>query len=87
MNYLIKYTQPNTNEVKYFEEDSIEDFAINHLFFHIDRREDGGWEVWLLGKNVAHYANEWTRDEVKRDYFRDFTHKNNWKNIEYYRKI
>lgn len=87
MDYLIRYTQPNTNEVKYFEYDSIEEFAEKEMGFHIDQRNDGGWEVWLVGDNVAHYTNEWTYDEVKRNYFRDFTIKNNWKNIEYFKKI
>lgn len=87
MKYLIKYTQPNTSIVEYFEANSIEEFAIEHMRFHIEQREDNGWEVYLLGENVAHYTNEWTREEVKKDYFRDFTHKNNWKNIEYYCKM
>ena len=87
MNYIIKYTNPNTGIVEYIEAESIEDFAIRCLFFHIDRRDDGGWEVWLLGMNVAHYTNEWTKDEVFRDYFRNFTQKNNWKNIQYFKQM
>lgn len=87
MKYLIKYTAPKTNEVEYFEGDSMVQLAVEHLFFNLQQREDGGWEVWLLGKNVAHYTNEWTRAEVLRDYFNDFERKNNWKNIEYYKQI
>lgn len=87
MNYIIRYTNPNTGIVEYIEAESIEDFAIRCLFFYIEKRDDGGWEVWLLGKNVAHYTNEWTRDEVYRDYFRNFTTKNNWKNIQYFKQM
>lgn len=87
MKYLIKYTAPKTNEVEYFEGDSMVQLAVEHLFFDLQQREDGGWEVWLLGKNVAHYTNEWTRAEVLRDYFSNFERKNNWKNIEYYKQI
>lgn len=87
MNYLIKYTSPSDNKVEYFENNSIEEFAEQHMDFHIDKRTDDGWEVYLVGKNVAHYTNEWTYEEVKKDYFRDFTKKNNWKNIEYFHKI
>lgn len=87
MKYIIKYTDPNTNQVTYFEADSLIQFAVEHLFFNLEQREDGGWEVYLLGKAVAHYTNEWTMKEVLKNYFRDFTQKNNWKNIQYYSQI
>lgn len=87
MKYLIKYTDPNTNQVEYFEADSLIQFAVEHLFFDLTQRNDGGWEVWLLGNNVAHYTNEWTMKEVLQDYFRNFTQKNNWKNIQYFTSI
>lgn len=95
MKYLIKYTNQYTNEVTYIEVDSMLEFAVKYLDFDIKWNGDvlygnferGGWDVLLLGKEVAHYTNEWTRAEVLKDYFRDFERKNNWKNIEYYTKI
>lgn len=86
MKIIVRYTDPKTNKVEYIEAESIIHFAVNHLFFHIDKREDGGWEVWLVGENVAHYTNEWTYEEVIRNYFRDFEQKNNWKNIQYFKQ-
>ena len=87
MAYLIKYIDPNTHQTEYFETETLLQFAIEHLFFRVDQRTDGGWEVWLVGENVAHYTNEWTYEEVIRNYFRDFTQKNNWKNIKYFTQI
>lgn len=87
MKYLIKYTDPNTNEVQFFEADSMVQFAVEHLFFDLRQNEEGGWVVWLLGKVAARYTNEWTMKEVLEDYFRNFTQKNNWKNIQYYCQI
>jgi hypothetical protein len=87
MKYIIKYTNQYTNEVTYIEVDSMVEFAVKYLDFDVIQNERGGWDVLLLGKEVAHYTNEWTRAEVLKDYFRDFERKNNWKNIEYYTKI
>ena len=87
MKYIIKYTNQYTNEVTYIEVDSMVEFAVNYMDFDIIQNERGGWDVLLLGKEVAHYTNEWTRAEVLKDYFRNFERKNNWKNIEYYTKI
>lgn len=95
MKYIIKYTNQYTNEVTFIEVDSMVEFAVKYLDFDIKWNDDvvygnferGGWDVFLLGKEVAHYTNEWTRAEVLKDYFMDFERKNNWKNIEYYTKI
>lgn len=87
MKYIIKYTNPNNNKVEYYEVNSIEEFAMRYLFFNIEQNERGGWDIYLLGEEVAHYTNEWSRAEAMKDYFRNFTQKNNWKNIEYYTKI
>lgn len=74
--------------IKYFETDDIKQFAKENLYFHIDQNEDGGWEVWLLGENVAHYSNEWEKWEVERDYFSHFFSRRvkMYNNIEIYSK-
>jgi hypothetical protein len=87
MKYIIKYTNQYTNEVTYIEANSIAEFAVEYMGFDVRQNDRGGWDVLLLGEEVAHYTNEWTIAEVLKDYFRDFERKNNWKNIEYYTKI
>ena len=61
MKYLIKYTNQYTNEVTYIEVDSMLEFAVKYLDFDVIQNERSGWDVLLLGKEVAHYTNEWTR--------------------------
>jgi hypothetical protein len=74
--------------IKYFETDDLKQFAKESLYFHIDQNDEGGWEVWLLGENVAHYNNEWEKLEVERDYFSHFFSRRvkMYNNIEIYSK-
>lgn len=70
MKYIIR--RQIAGSIRYYEADDLKEFAKEYLAFHIDQNEEGGWEVWLYGENVAHYSNEWTKDEVERDYFASF---------------
>jgi len=74
--------------VRYYEADDLKEFAKEYLYFHIDQNEDGGWEVWMLGHNIAHYSNEWEKWEVERDYFSTYFNRRveNYNNIEIYSK-
>lgn len=86
MKYIIR--RQIAGSIRYYETDDLKEFAKEYLSFHIDQNEEGGWEVWLLGDNVAHYSNEWEKWEVERDYFATYFNRRvaSYNNIEIYSK-
>lgn len=86
MKYIIR--RQVAGSIRYYEADDLKEFAKEYLSFHIDQNEEGGWEVWLFGDNVAHYSSEWDKWEVERDYFSTYFNRRveNYYNMEIYSK-
>lgn len=64
------------------------EFAVKIMGFKIEwNEENNDWDVIINGKEVAHYSNEYTLEEIKKNYFRSFFTKNTFSNLHFYKLI
>lgn len=64
--------------------DDIADFAKKVMGFRVVKNERGAYDVIVNGQEVAHYTDEWTPEEVEKDYLRGFMSKWTRKNLAFY---
>ena len=70
-----------------FPFDDVKQFATDVMGYRLVRINYGGWDVFINGKAVAHYSEEFTEEQVERDYFNTFFSKNTYKNLHFYQLI
>lgn len=65
--------------------DSLTDLAYKlcgmQILYDHDR---SAWGVVINGKVSARYSDEWSHDEIVRDYMQTFVHKNTYANLAFY---
>lgn len=65
--------------------DSLTDLAYKlcgmQILYDHDKSE---WSVVINGKVSARYSDEWSHDEIVRDYMQTFVHKNTYANLAFY---
>lgn len=64
--------------------DDIGDFARKVMGFRVVQNDRGSWDVIVNGQEVAHYTDEWTQEEVEKDYRKSFLSKWTRKNLAFY---
>lgn len=64
--------------------DDIGDFARKVMGFKVIEKDNGHLTVVVNGQEVAHYTDEWTPEEVEKDYLRGFLSKWTRKNLAFY---
>lgn len=68
--------------------DDIADFAKRVMGLKVVKNYRGTWDVVVNGEEVAHYTDEWTKEEVERDYLNGgFFKKWTRKNLAFYRLV
>ena len=56
-----------------FPFDDLKEFAINILGYKIIQNCRGAWDIIINGEEVAHYSNEYTLEEVERNFLSEQT--------------
>lgn len=68
--------------------DDFKVFAVKILGYRIIKNCRGEWDIIINEKEVAHYTDAWTLDEVEKDFFSErFLSKFTFKNLHYYQLI
>ena len=68
-----------------FPFNSIKELAVKLLGYQIICKDSGKIDIIINGKEVAHYSEEYTIEEVEKDFFRDgFFTKFTYANLYYY---
>ena len=72
-----------------FPFDDLKEFAIKILGYKIIQNCRGAWDIIINGEEVAHYSNEYTLEEVERNFLSEqtFFFKFTFKNLHYYQLI
>ena len=74
------------NGMTFTFDDKIE-FATKFMGYKLNQRKNGAWDVIINREEVAHYSNEYTREEIEIDFFRNFFVKFTFKNLHFYQLI
>lgn len=65
--------------------DSLTDLAYKLCGMQILYDHDkSAWSVVINGKVSVRYSDEWSHDEIVRDYMKTFVHKNTYANLSFY---
>lgn len=72
-----------------FPFDNLKEFATKVLGYKIIQNCHDAWDIIINGKEVAHYSDEYTLEEVEKDFFSvdKFFSKFTFKNLHYYQLI
>ena len=72
-----------------FPFDNLKEFATKVLGYKIIQNCRDAWDIIINGEEVAHYSDEYTLEEVEKDFFsiHSFFPKFTFKNLHYYQLI
>lgn len=60
------------------------EIATSIMGYKLIKKDNGKWDIIINGKEVAHYSEEFTKEEIEKNFFSTFFQKFTFANLHFY---